>query len=139
MHLVQYQASITLLFIQTIREDKRQGEWCFCVCVCVCVCVQLLDVTSTSAYAWKLQMNLAGCLFVFVHVCVCEKRPREKNSTPPKWPPRTDNKSLRDSPHPVQLGQSIDLSMALKVASSSPPTLRSHLLSQLNLVCFEWS
>ena len=75
-------ASTALLLIQTIRKDKRQGEWCFCVCVCVrvcvcvcvCVCVQLLNVTSTSAYAsvvWKFQMNIAGHMFAFVHGCVC--------------------------------------------------------------------
>ena len=50
-----------------------------------------------------------------------QKRPREENKTPPKWPPRTDNKSLRDSPHLVRLGKNMELSMALKVASNSPP------------------
>ena len=67
LHTPPVIVSTALLIIQTTREDKQRGEWCFCVCVCV----QLLDVTSTSAYAWKLQMNIAGCLFVFVHVCVC--------------------------------------------------------------------
>ena len=70
LHTPPVIASTALLIIQTTREDKQRGEWCFSVCG-VCVCVQLLDVTSTSAYAWKLQMNTAGYLFVFVHVCVC--------------------------------------------------------------------
>ena len=108
--------------------------------------MRLLSFSSASSpQAPVLTASNGRCMLpsaVVLHSEACfarQKHPREKNSTPPKWPPRTDNKSLRDSPHPVQLGQSMDLSMALKVASSSPPTLRSHLLSQLNLVCFEWS
>ena len=59
-----------------------------------------------------------------------DKNARARRTVPPpKWPPRTNNKSPRDSPHLVQLGQSMELSMALKVASSSPPTLWSHLRS----------
>ena len=106
---------------------------------------QLSFSSASSPQAPVLTASNGRCMLpsaVVLHSEACfarQKRPREKNSTPPKWPKRTDNKSLRDSPHPVQLGQSMDLSMALKVASSSPPTLRSHPLSQLNLMCVEWS
>ena len=67
------------------------------------------------------------------------KMPTRGEHNPPEMAPTDDNKSPRDSPHLVRLGQSMELSMALKVASSSPPMPWSHLLSQLNLVCFEWS
>ena len=77
-------------------------------------------------------------LFYTVRPVWHDKNARARRTIPQKWPPRTVNKSLRDSPHSVRLGQSMDLSMTLKVASSSPPTLGSHL-SQLNLVCAEWS
>ena len=108
--------------------------------------VRLLSFSSASSpqppvlTAPNGQCMLPRAVFLHNEACFArQKRPREENSTPPKWPPRTDNKSPRDSPHLVRLGQSMELSMALKVANSSPPTLWSHLLSQLNLVCFEWS
>ena len=124
--------------------------------------MRLLSSSSASSpQAPVLTAPNGRCMLpraVVLHSKACfarQKRPREENSTidniagkrfpailsmtvpppPPKWPPQTDNESPRDSPHLVQLGQSMELSMALKVASSSPPTQWSHLFSQLNLVC----
>ena len=77
---------------------------------------------ASSPQAPALTASNGQCMLpsaIVLHSEACfarQKRPREENSTPPKWPPRTDNKSLRDSSHLVRLGQSMELSMALKVA-----------------------
>ena len=86
MHLMQYQASITLLFIQTIREDKRLGEWCLCVCVCmsVCVCLYMCNystyVRNILATANEHYSSLV-CIRVCVCVCVCDAVPIPLTST----------------------------------------------------------
>ena len=81
LHLIKYLASTALLPIQTIREDKQQGEWCFsfslslCFCVCVCLCVVCNLCTShvqVVMYQWQQQMDIAGCIVgICVLVCVC--------------------------------------------------------------------
>ena len=109
-----------------------------CRKVCASDAVQSVDNTAARPNDPRRQTArrvVPVCVCVRAPVCTCARR-----TVPPlKWPQRTENKSLRDLPHPVQLGQSMDLSMALKVVSTSPPTLRSRILSQFNLVCFEWS
>ena len=48
LHTPPVIVSTALLIIQTTREDKQRGEWCFCVCVCVCVCVDVMQYQSHS-------------------------------------------------------------------------------------------
>ena len=79
--------------------------------------MRLLSFSSASSpQSPVLTASNGGCMLpsvVVLHSEACfarQKRPREENSTPPKWPPRADNKSLRDSPHLVRLGQSMKLS-----------------------------
>ena len=43
LHTPPVIVSTALLIIQTTREDKQRGEWCFCVCVCVCVCLYMCN------------------------------------------------------------------------------------------------
>ena len=101
-----------------------------------CVCLMQYQASTTLLLIQKCPERLSYTVRPVLH----DKNARARRTVPPpKWPPRTDNKSPRDSPHLVRLGQSIELSMAFKVASSSPPTLWSHLLSQFNLVCVQWS
>ena len=72
VRLMQYQASTTLLLIQTIREDKRRGL-CVCVCVCVFMCNNYCTYVTFTVSVGTANEHYSSldCIRACVCVCVC--------------------------------------------------------------------